>query len=226
MNIDVLLGKTTEHLVPLEGTKFLIHQQVLQDFLRLQKAAKSDGLDLQIASAFRDYDRQLKIWNAKALGERVLLDDQEKPLEYSKLSPTEIILAILRWSALPGCSRHHWGSDIDVYDGNTQRPEEVKLIPSECYSPGPAAALHEWLDERMATQSSFGFFRPYRTDRGGVSPERWHLSYYPISRRMIDVFTYSVFRRNIESSEIVFKEVILEMGPEIFERYILNFDLP
>ena len=72
MNIDIILGKTQEHLVPLEGTKYLVHEQMLHDFLRLQHSAQKDGFDLQVASAFRDYDRQLKIWNAKASGARML----------------------------------------------------------------------------------------------------------------------------------------------------------
>ena len=226
MNIDILLGKTQEHLVPLEGTKFFVHQQMLHDFLKLQQSAKKDGLDLQIASAFRDYDRQLNIWNAKARGERQLIDDQERPLDFSLLSPTEIVFAILRWSALPGCSRHHWGSDIDIYDGNSQIASEVKLVPSECVTGGPSARLHEWLDLQLAEKKAFGFFRPYNTDNGGVSPERWHLSYYPISRRVIDVYTFSVFKKNILESDVVFKEIILEHADEIFQRFIMSFDLP
>ena len=33
----------------------------------------------------------------------------------------------------------------------------------------------------MAAGQSHGFYRPYATDRGGVAPERWHLSYAPLS---------------------------------------------
>jgi LAS superfamily LD-carboxypeptidase LdcB len=226
MNIDILLGKTQEHLVPLEGTKFLVHNRMLQDFLRLQNSAKEAGFDLQVISAFRDYDRQLKIWNAKASGERPLLDDFEKPLDYSKLSPTEIIFAILRWSAIPGCSRHHWGSDIDVYDGNTQAPADVKLVPSECENNGRASALHSWLDMQFAQNNSFGFFRPFASDLGGVSPERWHLSYYPVSRRMIDEYSFSIFKNNLQNSDVMFKELLLEKADEIYQRYIMNFELP
>jgi LAS superfamily LD-carboxypeptidase LdcB len=226
MNIDIILGKTQEHLVPLEGTKFLVHQQMLHDFLKLQQNAKKDGFDLQVASAFRDYDRQLKIWNAKASGERPILDDLERPLEYSQLSPTEIVFAILRWSALPGCSRHHWGSDIDVYDGNTQTAAEVKLVPSECVDNGPAAGLHLWLDQQLALNTAQGFFRPYASDHGGISPERWHLSFFPISRRVVDVYTFSIFKKNILESDVMFKEIILENADEIFQRYLMSFDLP
>jgi LAS superfamily LD-carboxypeptidase LdcB len=226
MNVDILFGKTQEHLVPLEGTKFLLHKLMLHDFLKLQQSAKNDGFDLQIISAFRDYERQLKIWNAKARGERQLMDDQERPLEFSKLSPTEIVFAILRWSAIPGCSRHHWGSDIDVFDGSTQKAEDVKLVPSECENNGPATALHDWLDIQIKENKSFGFFRPYAFDKGGVSPERWHLSYYPVSRRVLDVYTFSIFKRHIENSDVMFKEIILKHAEDIFQRYLMNFDLP
>lgn len=226
MNIDILLGKTTEHLVPLEGTKFFIHKNILSDFLKLQKEAADDGFDLQIISAFRDHERQLKIWNAKASGQRVLLDDQERPLDFNSLSPREIMYAILRWSALPGCSRHHWGTDFDVYDANTQIAEEVKLVPSECIGDGPSAKLHEWLDSKISTKSSFNFFRPYSTDRGGVSPERWHLSHAPIARRYLESFTFSIFKKNIEESDLILKDTILENADEIYQRYFLNIDLP
>lgn len=226
MNIDILLGKTNEHLVPLEGTKYFIHHQMLTDFLRLQKDAREDGFDLQIASAFRDYDRQLKIWNLKATGERPVLDENEKAIDITKLSPIELAFAILRWSALPGCSRHHWGTDIDVYDRNTQTHESVKLNPSEVSGNGPAAPLHDWLDSRFATHSGHGFYRPYNTDRGGVSPERWHLSYYSLSRRYLEAYTFSIFKKNLEESEIELKEVLLENADEIYQRFFLNVDLP
>lgn len=226
MNVEILLGKTTEHLVPLEGTKFLIHNRALHDFLLLQKDAREEGHDLQLASAFRDHARQLLIWNAKARGERPLYDDKGELLDYGSLSPREIMFAILRWSAIPGCSRHHWGSDIDVFDGKTQTLQEVKLIPAECEGAGPAAALHSWLDQKMEKEAAHGFFRPYRTDRGGVAPERWHLSYYPISRRLSDVYTFSIFKRNIEESDLLLKNELLENAHEIFERFVLNVDLP
>lgn len=215
-----------DHLVPVEGTKFFVHKQMLSDFLKLQREAREAGFDLQITSAFRDYERQLKIWNAKASGQRVLIDDQEKPLEFSRLSPREIIYAILRWSALPGFSRHHWGTDIDVFDGHTQTLEAVKLVPSECIGNGPAAKLHEWLDSRIDQDEAFGFYRPYKTDRGGVSPERWHLSYAPLSTRILSSLTLTLFRKNLEENDILLKHILLEDAHDIFERFVVNIDSP
>ncbi|HXH75700.1 MAG TPA: M15 family metallopeptidase [Bacteriovoracaceae bacterium] len=226
MNIEILLGKTTSHLVPLEGTKFLLNQKCLHDFLKLQRDAREAGFDLQMASAFRDYNRQLRIWNMKAQGEKPVFDDQGTQLDISLLSPKEIMFSILRWSAIPGCSRHHWGTDMDVFDARTQNASEVKLIPAECEGNGPASGLHSWLDSIMSQDAAYGFYRPYRTDRGGVAPERWHLSYHPVSRRIINDFTYSIFKKNLEESDLLLKTELLENAFELYERYFINIDLP
>lgn len=226
MNKDILLGKTQEHLVPLPGTKFLVHGQMLENFLRLKKDALSDGFDLQIISAFRDYERQLRIWTQKASGLRPLLDNQERQLDYSSLSPKEIMFAILRWSALPGCSRHHWGTDIDVFDGRSQTAEEVQLIPSETIQDGPAALLHEWLDKKISSNTSYGFYRPYSSDLGGVSPERWHLSFYPVAHSYLENFNYSLFKQNIEDSNFPLRKELLENAEEIYQRFLITIDHP
>jgi LAS superfamily LD-carboxypeptidase LdcB len=226
MNIDILLGKTTEHLVPLAGTKYFVHRLMLHDFLKLQRDAKEAGFDLQIASAFRDYERQALIWNKKAKGERGLRDDSGRDLTFATLSPLQIMYAILRWSAIPGTSRHHWGTDIDVFDGSTQTQEDVQLVPEECIGHGPASGLHQWLDERIHQDAAYSFYRPYKTDKGGIAPERWHLSYFPIARRITDIYTYSIFKKNIEESTLTLKEELLDHSFDIFQRYFINTDLP
>jgi hypothetical protein len=91
---------------------------------------------------------------------------------------------------------------------------------------GPASRLHAWLDTKIETKSSYGFYRPYATDRGGVAPERWHLSYHALSRRIMESYTFSLFKKNIEESDILLKDVVLEHAHEIYERFLLNVDLP
>ena len=107
--------------------------------------------------------------------------------------PKEIFEAILRWSALPGASRHHWGTDFDVIDGKRLSPEmKVALVPEEFAPGGPFCELHDWLDKNM---EGFGFYRPYQTDRGGVSPERWHLSYAPLAKDYLNQLSEDMVRR-------------------------------
>jgi LAS superfamily LD-carboxypeptidase LdcB len=81
--------------------------------------ARRAGFDLRIASAWRSFERQRDIFNAKIRGERAVLDDADRPVDLSRLSEREVVHAILRFSALPGASRHHWGTDLDVFDAAT-----------------------------------------------------------------------------------------------------------
>ena len=71
---------------------------------------------MQPASSFRDFERQQLIWNCKFNGERKVHDDEGNLLDLALLDDWQKAQAILRWSALPGGSRHHWGTEIDIFD--------------------------------------------------------------------------------------------------------------
>ncbi|MEE8192443.1 MAG: M15 family metallopeptidase, partial [Gemmatimonadales bacterium] len=116
-----LTGQTEEHLCSAEDAELLgvpVHRDVVMPLHQLRDAAGKAGFDLQMLSGFRSFEQQLSIWNRKALGKLAVLDSNAVPLDIEKLSEKELVFAILRWSALPGASRHHWGTDLDVYDAN------------------------------------------------------------------------------------------------------------
>jgi len=222
--IKELTGTTDEHVLvdvrPVSIAK-PIHRDAVVPFLALQADAKKAGFDLQIASGFRDYQRQLKIWNAKSAGERLVTDDRGKPLELEKATEKQLMLAILRWSALPGASRHHWGTEIDVYDAAAVAPNyQVQLVPDEVNEGGVFAPLHTWLDERIEHEKAFGFFRPYQQDHGGVAPERWHLSYAPQSFRYQKAMTKTALQEFLLHQDFAFKSLILSDLETLFERFI------
>ncbi len=181
LNPGQLTGLDESHLVTLpDGHR--LQADVAQAFAALQADARRAGFELAIASSFRPFSRQLAIWNGKASGMRPVHDDQGRVVLIDRLSPMQQLHAILRFSALPGSSRHHWGTDLDVYDAAAVTPDyRVQLSPQEVAVGGVFDPLHCWLDARMATGASHGFYRPYDKDRGGVAPERWHLSYAPLS---------------------------------------------
>jgi len=178
----LLTGREESALVTLaDGHR--LQESAAKAFARLQQDAKDAGFGLAIASSFRSFERQCLIWNAKARGERPVHDDLGAPIAIADLSESDQLHAILRFSALPGTSRHHWGTDLDVYDASAVTADyRVELSPAEVGPGGPFDAMHCWLDRRMAEGRSHGFYRPYSTDRGGVAPERWHLSYAPLAR--------------------------------------------
>lgn len=225
---DILTGKTTKHLAPYEDGGFLIHRDALSDFQKLFEAAHEAGFDLAVCSSYRSYDQQLAIWNAKARGERPLLNSKGDPLEYSVLTPKELIHCILRWSALPGFSRHHWGTDLDVYDRSCMPSPDykVQLTPQECAMDGPFGEFHDWLDDQIITGKSFGFYRPYAHDLGGVSPERWHLSYAPIADLYLHELNFDLFAEIIRESDMELLDFVLKEAKEIYENYVVNITRP
>ncbi|MCB1614948.1 MAG: M15 family metallopeptidase [Pseudomonadales bacterium] len=218
------LGISSQHIVfdvlP-PGVDQPVHRALIEPFMALKKKAALAGIDLCIASGFRSFERQLKIWNDKATGMRAVLDVNEKPVDIHALSDREKLFHILRWSALPGASRHHWGSEIDVYDraviDDTYR---VQLTNHETTQGGVFAHLHGWLDDLFAKKQAEGFERPYVEDRGGVSPERWHLSYRPIASEYASLLTKPLLVAQLQKTEIELQAAILENLDEVFDRYV------
>ncbi|MGC4029377.1 MAG: M15 family metallopeptidase [Steroidobacteraceae bacterium] len=219
-----LTGRSRTHIVDLAEPRCAVHCAVVQPLLALRAAAQCAGFDLLPVSGFRDFERQLAIWNGKCRGERELLDRCGRPLTAAAMDEDAIVSAILHWSALPGASRHHWGSEIDVIDGAAWpagRP--VSLLP-EHYAPGGVfAGLGAWLDRHAAEH---GFYRPYATDRGGVQPEAWHLSYAPVALPAMEAMTLEVLAAALAQAPVDLAAVIGRRLPEIYGRYVRNVDAP
>jgi LAS superfamily LD-carboxypeptidase LdcB len=219
-----LTGRAATHVreVPELGTR--LHVNAIAAVARLREAARTDGIDLEVVSGFRDFARQCAIWNGKFRGERPLLDREGRPLEALRLDEAERVEAILLWSALPGASRHHWGTDFDVID-RAAVPADYRpqLTQAEFAEGGPFASLNAWLDTHLAR---FGFFRPYTTDRGGVHPEPWHLSYAPLSVPALEALSLDVLYEAVEQSDLLGREHVLTRLPEIHARYVLAIDPP
>ncbi len=175
-----LTGRSSAHVTQLAGTDHRLQPEAADAFLALCAAAAEVGIDLAAASSWRDFARQRAIWNAKFRLERPVRNAAGEIIDGHQLEPRARLEAIMRWSAIPGASRHHWGTDCDVYDRVAVAVGEagLQLVPAEYAAGGHQARLHDWLQQHM---HRFGFYQPYRTDRGGVCPEPWHLSYAPLA---------------------------------------------
>ena len=224
MNELELTGQARTHVVEISEPQCALHYEVVASFLAMKDAARADGIDLAARSSFRDFSTQVAIWNRKWNGQRPLYDRQGALLDRARLSDSETVDAILCWSAIPGGSRHHWGSDVDVIDAAAvPLGYTVELLPSEYASDGIFGRLSQWLDVNMRR---FGFYQPYRTDRGGVSPEPWHLSYAPVAQDALESLSLSTLRRVLETSSIEGKTQVLARLPEIYTRFLLAVDSP
>jgi len=222
--LDQLTGRSRQHLKELSDPRCSLHKEAVVPFLAMRAAAAADGIDLVAFSSFRDFERQLTIWNEKFRGLRPMQDRLGRALHVGALSAAERVAAILWWSALPGTSRHHWGTDFDVMDLATlPAGYRVQVVPAEYQSGGPFHRLTNWLDRHM---HAFGFYRPYTTDRGGVSPEPWHLSYAPVALRAERALSVTGLQEVLAASAIEGKEEVLASLDENFQRYVVEVDRP
>lgn len=218
---QAMTGQSCESLLPVsDGEGHYLHHAVLSHWEQLAANAAVAGFDLQIASAWRGFDRQQVIWNGKASGQRAVLDVQGNPVDISQLSEDALLFAMLRWSAIPGCSRHHWGTDLDVFDAAAVTADyRVQLTTAECVGNGIFANLHCWLDEKLQEPGAV-FFRPYSKDNGGIAPEPWHLSCGPVAEcyeKMLDEKTMLDW---LMTQDIALKDRIAFHWHDIFYRYV------
>lgn len=184
ITLDLLLGKVSPEGHPLfvevcpsvsnEPGKFM-HRDAYSAFLKMHEAAAADGVNLVIVSAMRSFNQQKRIWNDKWNG-RVELADNVNASTIQ--DPFERALEILRFSAMPGTSRHHWGTDIDL---NSVEPAFFQIPNGQ--------TIYAWLKNNAAR---FGFCQPYSPKGdsrwGGYEEEPWHWSYKPVSALYLKAF--------------------------------------
>ena len=98
---------------------------------------------------------------------------------------------------------------------------KLRVVPEEYLDDGLFQRLTKWLDAHM---HAFGFFRPYTTDRGGVSPEPWHLSYAKVARRAQAALSLDGLRAVLTASDIEGKSEVLASLARSYSNYVVNVD--
>ncbi len=219
-----LTGRARSHIADLQDPPCALHAQAVVPFLNLRRAAAAERFDLVPASGYRDFARQLAIWNAKFDGKAPLNDPSGRALDAAALRPPQRVHAILHWSALPGASRHHWGTDLDLIDRSAVAAGyRVQLTAAEFDTGGPFARLAAWLDENAAR---FGFFRPFRGVLSGVGAEPWHFSFAPVAEPARRALSPGVLREALHDAPLSGGDYVLEHLEELHARYAASIDWP
>ena len=189
---DHLIGKGEPDL---SGSDFKLHPDAYIRFLEMRSEAEKENISIEIVSAYRSFERQKQIFESKY-----------RNYTEMGLAPLDAIQKIIDYSTIPGTSRHHWGTDIDIIDANAPRPENV-LEPSHFHGTGPFCKLREWLNENA---NIYDFYEVYTNDpnRKGFKYEPWHFSFAPVSKEMIQSY------KELDIKEILMEENIL--GSEHF----------
>ncbi|MCR5535970.1 MAG: M15 family metallopeptidase [Succinivibrio sp.] len=184
---DQYLGLTDSALTEFALQEHILgYASALRDLELLFAAAKKAGFELAVASGWRSFDRQLKIFDEKFRGIRTVLDAEEKPLDLSTLPDNQQkIQAITRFSALPGFSRHHFGTDFDIYAPNLlPEGQSLELTAREYQQGNYFYPLGLWLEDNL---SKYGFSRPY-SGKGFIAYEPWHISHLQSAQLFLNAF--------------------------------------
>ena len=171
-----LLGK--ENLK--ETLKSGLLNEAYLKFKQMQNDAKKEGVEIEIVSGYRSYEKQKDIWNNK----------YNKNFENGILG-IKNINRIIQYSTLPGTSRHHWGTDIDIIDKRFI-PKGDLLIEKNFAENGIYSQLFYWMKKNS---KKYGFYLVYDDSpkRKGFKFEPWHYSYKPLSA----IFLRRFIKRNL-----------------------------
>jgi len=156
-----------------------LRQETYEAFVRMHDAALQSGIKLIIISATRNFNSQKNIWERKWSGKTL---GDGKNLDETVNDPVERARIILRFSSMPGTSRHHWGTDIDL-----------NALDNKYFSTEKGKELHSWLTENA---SDYGFCQTYNpkgpTRPSGYEEEKWHWSYLPLARPLLAQYSQKV----------------------------------
>jgi len=208
-----LMGKVD---IELFGEGINLRKEAHDAFVSMKKAAYSDGIDLKVISSYRNFYRQEGIWERKFI-RYTELDDME---------PLAAIDKIIEYSTIPGTSRHHWGTDIDLVDGYRKVEGDV-LVPKKFGKDQPYEDFKNWMDENA---NAYDFHLVYTDTPGrkGFKYEPWHYSYAPLSIPMLTEFRSKNILQLLENEEFegaehftngflnsYIKDNILDINPDL-----------
>lgn len=153
-----------------------MRRQAYGAFEAMHLAASKEGVKLPIISATRSFSHQKRIWDGKW-----------KKTQYMGWSDFEKAQDIMTYSSMPGTSRHHWGTDIDLISLNNDH-----------FAQGKGLAAYEWLKIHA---HEYGFGQTYTSKeagRTGYEEEKWHWSYLPLSKEYLEKYLKIMSSEDIE----------------------------
>ena len=151
--------------------KIYLQKETCQKFIEMHQAANKDSISIIINSGARNFYAQKSIWDRKW---RAIKRKKKKDTSNLNIENKKIALEILLKCAMPSTSRHHWGTDIDIFyqSGN------------EYFDTLEGKKQYHWMKKNA---HKFGFQQVYtdknKTQRRGYEEEKWHWSYVPIANK-------------------------------------------
>ena len=201
-SIERLMGLDTPKLFGQENTQ--LSRKAYKAFNKMKMAAWNDGILIKTVSSYRSYRDQKRIFERKFNAFTKEGDTGQQAIE-----------RIIEYSTIPGTSRHHWATDIDIIQAGMSIEGDSLL--AEHFAPqGAFFQLKEWLD---ANASDFDFYLVYtdNPNRKGFKYEPWHLSYAPESVPLLKNYLKKEVIKIAYTQQV---EGFSFLTPERIERYL------
>ena len=180
----------------------VLRSEAYSAFEKMAVAAKQEGVTLTIISATRNFESQKRIWENKWNG-KTLVEGKNLTTVKDKVERAKIIL---HYSSMPGSSRHHWGTDMDL-----------NSLENSYFESGEGLKIYQWLQTHA---SEYGFCQPYTSKsdgkRTGYEEEKWHWSYLPLSKQLLEDYVNSISYKDIAG----FKGSETAPSIKIIEQYV------
>lgn len=156
-----------------------LRKEAQDSLMKLIAAARDEGLELKVLSGTRPFYHQKSIWERKWGRTRYMgWQDFDKAKD------------ILLYSSMPGSSRHHWGTDVDL-----------NSLENSYFESGEGLKVYEFLS-RCAGE--FGFVQVYtskESGRTGYEEEKWHYSFMTIAAEMLRLYNLYIDSSDINGFE-------------------------
>ena len=170
-----------------------LRKETYEAFKRMAEAARRDNVELIIISATRNFEQQKSIWERKWDAEASIKNEADRAKK------------ILLYSSMPGTSRHHWGTDMDLNN-----------LENSYFERGEGLRIYTWLINHAG---EFGFCQPYtnkKNGRTGYEEEKWHWSYTPLSNEFLKAYKISVRTTDIQG----FQGAHIAAAIEVIKLYV------
>jgi len=170
-------AKIPEYLA--DDSLHMMRHECANALFEMHHAAAKDKISLKVISSSRSFQHQQRIWENKWTGKTLTEGD-----DLLQKIPDSVQRAkqILRFSSMPGTSRHHWGADVDFNE-----------LEDEYFCTGRGKEEYLWLTENA---TKHGFAQPYTSRssgrKNGYEEEKWHWSYLPLSTIMLQNYISTV----------------------------------
>ncbi len=176
-----------------------LRKDVYNAFKKMAEDARKEGIMLKIVSGTRDFYQQKIIWEKKF---QEIINKKK-----GRIDTLMICKEILKYSAMPGTSRHHWGTEIDL------NSTEKSYFETEY-----GKMVYKWLKENA---KRYGFCNPYSDSVfSGYNEERWHWSYMPLSKRFFEGYISLINYEDIKG--FIGCEKAKELN--VIEKYVKNIN--